>query len=80
MIAVFHAKLYDTLKEINRNPRRKKVYRTNQGFSFFGGSFSNIENVRAQINFQEKGNLSMLIDYFLMKDRFLTSITSYYKV
>ena len=37
--------------EIKSNLRRNKFYKTNQGYNFLGGSFSNRDNVRAPIRF-----------------------------
>ena len=38
--------------EIQSNIRGNKLHRTNQGFNFLGGSFSNRDNVRAPIQFR----------------------------
>ena len=48
--------------EVKSNIRRKKLHRTNQGSIFFGGSFSNRDNVRALIQFKKKVNPSILKD------------------
>ena len=39
MTKLFHERSYGRFKEISM--RIKKLYRTNQGFSFFAGSFNN---------------------------------------
>ena len=49
---VFHAWPYGRFIKIHSNLRRKKRHRTNQGSNFFGGSFSNRDNVRAPIQFR----------------------------
>ena len=50
--------------EIQRNLRRKKLHRSNQGSNFLGGSFSNKDNVRAQIQFRRESQPFILKDYF----------------
>ena len=64
MTTVFHARSYGRFIEIQSNLRRKKPHRTNQGSNFVGGSFSNRDNVRAPIYFQEKVNPNILKDEF----------------
>ena len=64
MTTVFHTWLYGKFIEIQSNLRRKKLYRTNQGSNFLGGSFSNRDNVRAPIQFRRKSNPSILKDIF----------------
>ena len=64
MTAVFHARLYGRFIEIQRNLRRKKLHRTNQGSNFLGGSFSNRDNVRVQSNVDKKVNPSIFKDDF----------------
>ena len=39
---------------MHSNPKRKKLYRTNQISNFLGGSFSNRDNVRASIQFRRE--------------------------
>ena len=46
---VYYVRPYGRFIEINSHLRGKKLHRTNQGFSFLGGSFSNRDNVRASI-------------------------------
>ena len=53
MTTVFHAWPNCRFTEIQSNLRRKKLHKTNQGFNFLGGSFSNKDNVRAPIEFKE---------------------------
>ena len=43
---------------------RKKLRRMNQGSNFLGGIFSNRDNIRAPIKFQEKVNPSILKNDF----------------
>ena len=54
MTAVFHTWLYGRSIEIQRNLKRKKLHRTNQGSNFHGGSFSNRDNIRAPIQFRRE--------------------------
>ena len=54
MTAVFHEKYYITFLETKGNILRKKLHRTNQGSLFLGGSFSNRDNVRFQIQFRRE--------------------------
>ena len=49
MTIAFHAWLYGRFIEIQSNPQRKKLHRTNQDSNFIGGSFSNRDNVTAPI-------------------------------
>ena len=53
-ITVFHGKVYSRCLDMQSNPRRKKLYRTNQGPNFLWDSFSNRSNVRAPIQFRIK--------------------------
>ena len=62
--ALLHAWAYGRFIEIQRNLRRKKLHRTNQGSNFLGGSFSNRDNVRVPIQFKEELNPSILKDDF----------------
>ena len=39
---------------MQRNLRRNKLHRTNQGSNFLGGSFSNRDNIRASIQFRRE--------------------------
>ena len=77
MTTVFHAKLNGIFIEIQSNPRRKKLHKTNQGSNFLGGSFSNGDNVRAQIQFRREIQLQHLIRWFFLKNKpiIFTSIT-----
>ena len=54
MTTVFHARPDDRFIEIQSNLRINKLHRTNQGSNFLGGSFSNRDNVRAQIQFRRE--------------------------
>ena len=54
MTTVLHTWLYGRSIEIQRIIRRKKLHRTNQGFNFPGGSFSNGDNVRAPVQFRRE--------------------------
>ena len=57
---VFHTWPCGRFIEMQSNLRRKKLHRTNQGYNFLGGSFSNRDNVRAQSNLEVKVNASTL--------------------
>ena len=76
MTTVFHTWVYGRFIEIQSNLRRKKFHRTNQGFNFLGGSFTNKENLRAPIQFGKKVKPSILKDDFSSKTdpTILTSI------
>ena len=52
MATVFHARSYNRFIDIQNSLRRKKLYRTNQGFNFLGGNFSNGYNVKALIQYR----------------------------
>ena len=54
MKTIFHAWLYDKFIEIQSNLSRKKLHRMNQGSNFFGGSFSNRDNLRVPIQFRRE--------------------------
>ena len=54
MTTVIHAGLYGRFIEIQSNLWRKKLYTTNQGPNLLGGSFSNIDHVRAPIQFRRE--------------------------
>ena len=54
MTAVFHTWSYGRFIEIQRNLRRKKLRRTDQGSNFLGSSFSNRINARAPIQFRRE--------------------------
>ena len=45
---------YDRFIEIQSNLRRRKLHRTNEDSNFIGDSFSNIDNVRASIQFSRE--------------------------
>ena len=60
MTTVYHTWLYRIFMEIQKNLRRQKLPRTNQGSTFFGGSFSNWDNVRAPIQFKSKSQPQQL--------------------
>ena len=64
MTTVFHAWPYGRFIEIQRNLRRKKLHRTNQGPNFLGGSFSIEIMSEPQSNLEEKVNHSFSKDYF----------------
>ena len=69
MVTVFHARLYGRFIEIQSNPRRRKLHRTNQGSNFLGGSFSNRDNVRAPNQFRRKRQPQHLKRLFFLKNR-----------
>ena len=50
MTAVFHARLNYRFLEIKTKHRKKKLYRTNQGSNFLGGTFSNGDNLKVPIS------------------------------
>ena len=64
MTTVFHAWLDDRFIQIQRNLRRKKLHRMNQGPNFLGGSFSNRDNVIASIQFRKESQLQHLENDF----------------
>ena len=51
---VLHAWAYGRFIEIQNNLRRKILPRTNQSSNFLGDSFSNRDNVRAQVQFRRE--------------------------
>ena len=71
MTSLFHARPYGRFKEIQNNLRRRKVYRTNQGCNFLGGSFSNRDTVRAPIQFRRERQPHHLKRGFFLKNRLL---------
>ena len=54
---VFHIRQYDRFIKIESNLERKKLYRTNQGSKFLGGSFSNGNNGRSLLQFRRERQL-----------------------
>ena len=54
MTTVLHAWPYDRFIEIQNNLRIKKLHRTNQGYNFLGGDFSNRDNVRTPIQLRRE--------------------------
>ena len=52
-----------------RNLRGKKLYRTNQGSNFLGGSFSNGDNARAPIQFRRESQPQHFNTWFFLKSR-----------
>ena len=64
MATVFHAWLYGRFIEIQSKLRRKKLYRTNEGSNFLGGSFRNRDNVRTPFQFRRESQSSILKDDF----------------
>ena len=69
MKAVFHIWLYGRFIEMQRNLRRKKLHRTNQGSNFLGGSFSNRDNVRVPIQFRRESLAQHLRRWSFLKNR-----------
>ena len=69
MTTVFHAWLYGRFLEMQRNLRKKKLHRTNQGSNFLGGSLSNRMNVRAPIQFRRESQPKHLKRLFFLKNR-----------
>ena len=57
MTTVFHAWLYGRFLEMQRNLRKKKLHRTNQGSNFLGENLSNKMNVRAPIQFRRESQI-----------------------
>ena len=55
--------------EIQRDLRKKKFHRTNQGFNFLGGSFSSKDSVRAPIRFKRERQPQHLKILFFLKNR-----------
>ena len=70
MTRIFHARSYDRFIEIKSNLTRNRLQRINQGSSFFGSSFSFrlYFKYRAQPNWEEKENPSILKDDFSSKN------------
>ena len=54
MTTVLHALSYGRFMKIQSYLRRKKLHRTNQGSNFLGGTFSNRDNVTAQIQLRRE--------------------------
>ena len=69
MTTVFHNWLYGRCIETQSNFKRQKLHRTNQGSDFFGGSFSNRDNVRASIQFRRESQPQHLKRQFFLEDR-----------
>ena len=67
MTTVFHTWPYGRFIEKESNLRRKKLHRTNQGSNFFGGSFSNRDNVRAPIQFKRESQPRHLKRLFFLR-------------
>ena len=67
MTTVVHAWPYGRFIETQRNLRRKKRHRMNQGSNFFGGSFSNRGNVRAPIQLRRESQPSTFKDDFPLR-------------
>ena len=57
MTTVFHARLYGRFIDTNQPQGKEALY---QGSIFLGGSFSNGDNVRAQIQFRQEKQLKLL--------------------
>ena len=55
MATVYYARLIGRFIEIKSSFRRKKTL-TNQGFNFLEGSFSNEDNVRAEVQYRRERN------------------------
>ena len=68
MTALFHARLYDKFIEIKSNFGKKKLYRTNEGSNFLGGSFSSGDNVRAPIQFRRERQSQHLKRWIFLKN------------
>ena len=66
---VVQAWVYGRFIEIPSNLRRKKLRRTNQGFNFLGGSFSNRNTVSALIQFRRESQPQHLKRSFFLKNR-----------
>ena len=69
MITVFQARLHGIFTKIKSNLNRKKLHKANQGSNFFGGSFSNKDNVRAQ--FRTKRQSQHLKRLLFFKNRLI---------
>ena len=78
MPTVFHARPYDRFMEIKSILRRKKLYRTNRGSNFLGGSFRAIETMsEPQSNLKDKGSSSILnYDFSSKRDPSIFNINS----
>ena len=60
MKIVPHSRTDGRFLEIKCSLNKKKSHRTNQGFNFFGGSFSNGVHVKTSIQLEEKKNANIL--------------------
>ena len=69
MTTAFHASAYGRFTEIESNLRRKQLQRMSQSSNLLGGSFSNSNDVRAQLNLEEKVNPSTLKEDFFLENR-----------
>ena len=63
-----HGRMVDLFIEIQKNLRRKKLYRTNQGFNFLGDSFGNRDKVRAPVQFRRESQPQHLKSWFFLKN------------
>ena len=68
MTTVFHVRLYGTFIEKQCNLRRNKLHRMNQGSNCLGWNFSNIDNVRAPIQFRREKQLQHLYKIIFPKE------------
>ena len=69
MTMVFHVRPYCRFTLIKSNLGRKKLHRTNQGYNFLGGSFSNTDNVRVPTQFRRERRFQHLKIWFFLKNR-----------
>ena len=69
MYSVFHARLHSRFIEIQSNLGRKKLQRTDQGYNFLRGSFSNRDNVKVPIQFRRESKPQHLKRWFFLKNR-----------
>ena len=69
MTIVFHARSHGRFIDIQTNLRRNKLHRTNQGFDFLEGSFSNRDNVITPIQFKRERQPQLLKRWFCLENR-----------
>ena len=60
--------LYGIFIEIQRNLRRKRLHRTNQGSKFLADKFNNRDNIRPPIQFKRESQPQLLKRWFFIKN------------
>ena len=69
MTIAFHTRSHGRFIAIQSNLRRNKLHRTNQGFDFLEGSFSNRDNVITPIPFKRERQPQLLKRWFCLENR-----------